>query len=171
MKPVALKKLTGLQWSEAGYAALSGDLLHWAQKFDLQIGRWADDFGSTDYRFPALIPVKSLAPIAYLRSFPHQATFVTSGDRRETSLQALAQDCATADQISLSEDRFEPVEQLLTPAACYHFYPRFAGSPLIHGMGSERCSVEKLPYFCHQTDRGARSRNIRQRTPSARSTK
>ena len=130
MKPVALEKLTGLQWNEDGYAALSGDLLHWAQKFDLQIGRWADDFGSTDYRFPALIPVKSLAPIAYLRSFPHQATFVTSGDRRETSLQTLAQDCATADQISLSEDRFEPVEQLLTPAACYHFYPRFAGSRL-----------------------------------------
>jgi hypothetical protein len=127
---VALTELTGLQWSEDGYAALSGDLLDWAQKLDAHIGCWADDFGATNYRFPALIPAKSLAPIAYLRSFPHLASFVTSGDRRETSLQALARDCATAERIALCEDRFEPVEQLLTPAACYHFYPRFAGNRL-----------------------------------------
>ena len=48
MKPVALANLSGLQWSEDGYAALSGGLLHWAQKLDAHIGRWADDFGATD---------------------------------------------------------------------------------------------------------------------------
>lgn len=128
MNPLELADLAGLHWSEDGCAALSGDLLHWAQKLDAHIACWADDYGATDYRFPALIPAKSLAPIAYLRSFPHLATFVTSGDRREASLQALAEDCATADRIALGEDRFEPVDQLLTPAACYHFYPRLTGS-------------------------------------------
>ena len=140
MNTLALTDLVGLQWSEDGYAALSGGLLDWAKKLDAHIGRWADDFGATDYRFPALISAKSLAPIAYLRSFPHLATFVTSGDRRETSLQELAQDCATADRIALTEDRFEPVEQLLTPAACYHFYPRLAGSRLRQSVFlSTRC--------------------------------
>jgi hypothetical protein len=126
MNPLA--ELAGIQWSEDGYAAISGELLDWAQKLDAQIGRWASDFGATDYRFPAMIPARFLAPMAYLRSFPHLATFVTSGDRRETSLRSLANDCAMAERIALDEDRFEPVEQLLAPAACYHFYPRFAGS-------------------------------------------
>ena len=126
MNAVSVTRLAGLQWSDDGYAALSGDLLAWASSLDAQFGGWAEGPGATDYRFPSLIAAKALAPIAYLRSFPHLATFVTSGDRRDTSLRSLAEECGTAGEIPLRDDRFEPVQQLLTPAACYHFYPRFA---------------------------------------------
>jgi seryl-tRNA synthetase len=130
MNAVPVTRLTGLQWSDDGYAALSGDLLAWASSLDAHFAGWAEGSGATDYRFPSLIAAKALAPIAYLRSFPHLATFVTSGNRRETSLRSLAEECGTADEIPLRDDRFEPIEHLLTPAACYHFYPRFAGSRL-----------------------------------------
>jgi len=130
VNPATLNGLAGLQWSEDGYAALSGGLLDWTCRLDAHIRRWADDLGATDYRFPALISARSLAPIAYLSSFPHLATFVTCGERHKASLQALAKDCAVAERIALVEGRFEPAEQLLTPAACYHFYPRLAGSRL-----------------------------------------
>ena len=120
----------GLQWSDDGYATLSDALLDRARELDGIIRGWGAEFGATEYRFPSMISARSLAPIDYLKSFPHLATFVTSCDRREESLKSLADECGNAEQIPVCDDRMEPVEQLLTPAACYHFYPRFAGSRL-----------------------------------------
>lgn len=119
-----------IEWNEDGYVALSGSLLQKAVELDNVIRDWAFQFGSTEYQFPSMISAKSLAPIAYLKSFPHLATFVTSSDRREESLKRLADECGVAEQISASDQCMEPVTQLLTPAACYHFYPRFAGRQL-----------------------------------------
>jgi hypothetical protein len=130
MNAVPDTEVKGLLWSDDGYAALSGALLDAAIALDRAIRSWAADLGATEYRFPSMIPAKSLAPIAYLRSFPHLATFATSGQRREESLLSLARECGTAERIPVSEELLEPVEQLLTPATCYHFYPRFAGSRL-----------------------------------------
>lgn len=120
----------GMQWSDHGYVALSGPLLDRAIELDAVFCSWAARLGATEYRFPSMISAKSLAPIAYLKSFPHLATFVTSGQRREASLKSLAEQCGVAEQIPISEELLEPVEQLLTPAACYHFYPRLTGSRL-----------------------------------------
>lgn len=120
--------MNGMQWSEDGYVALSGDLLQKALDLDTVIESWASEIGATDYRFPSMISSKSLAPIAYLKSFPHLATFVTSGDRK--ALKSIAENCGVADRIPVSDQTMEPVTQLLTPAACYHFYPRLAGSRL-----------------------------------------
>jgi len=122
--------IDGLQWSDDGYVALSGALYDKALELDSIIRDWAEDLGATDYRFPSMIPAKDLAPIAYLKSFPHLATFVTSGQRREEALLSIAGDCGHAEHIPVSDDLLEPIEQLLTPATCYHFYPRFAGSRL-----------------------------------------
>ncbi len=122
--------MNGMQWSDDGYVALSGDLLQKASDLDAVIGSWASEIGATDYRFPSMISAKSLAPIAYLKSFPHLATFVTSGDRNKESLKSLADEYGVAERIPVSDQTMEPVTQLLTPAACYHFYPRLAGSRL-----------------------------------------
>ena len=115
-----------LEWSDDGYASLCGSLLEKSLELDNVFRDWAFQLGSTEYRFPSMISAKSLAPIAYLKSFPHLATFVTSGIRREESLKSLADECGVAEQIPLSDKTMEPVTQLLTPAACYHFYPRLA---------------------------------------------
>lgn len=126
----AVNNLVGLQWHEDGYAALSGDLLAWAKSLDAHIRGWAEELGAADYRFPSLIAARALAPVAYLRSFPHLATFVTSSDRHAASLRSLADKSGDANTIAVRDDQFEPIEHLLTPAACYHFYPRFAGNRL-----------------------------------------
>jgi hypothetical protein len=138
--------INGLQWSDAGYVALSGAILDKAVELDSVIRSWADDLGATEYRFPSMIPAKDLAPIAYLKSFPHLATFVTSGQRREEALMSIAEDCGTAERIPVSDDLLEPVEQLLTPATCYHFYPRFAGSRFTSPMFvTAKC-------YCHRRE-------------------
>jgi len=119
-----------VQWSDDGYVTISGPLLEWANELDAVYRGWAAESKGTEFRFPSMISARSLAPIAYLKSFPHLATFVTSGDRREESLRSIAENFGTSEQIDLCEERMEPVSQLLTPAACYHFYPRFAGQRL-----------------------------------------
>jgi len=130
MNAVTAMQVPGLQWSEDGCASLHGSLHQWATRFDAKIAAWASGQGAGEYRFPSLIAARSLAPIAYLRSFPHLATFVTSGDRREEALRSLAEECGTAEQIEIRDNRFAAIGHLLTPAACYHFYPRLAGERL-----------------------------------------
>ena len=88
-----------MQWSQNGYISISGALLDKANELDQLFRNWAADSSATEYRFPSLISMKSLAPIAYLKSFPHLATFVTSGDRRDESLSSIAENFGTAEQI------------------------------------------------------------------------
>ncbi len=127
MNNPAEKLIDDLHWSADGCATLTGALYEWASRFDAHLSASAASYGAADYRFPSLIAAKSLAPIAYLRSFPHLATFVTSGRRDDAALHALAKDSGTAEQIDVTADRFDAVDHLLTPATCYHFYPLFAG--------------------------------------------
>ena len=100
----------GLDWHEDGYASLSGALLRYAERLDATFARWGSGFGATEFRFPAMIAARDLAPIAYLKSFPQLATFVTSADRSEHSLRSLASESASTNGIELSEGRFEPAE-------------------------------------------------------------
>ena len=122
------QQVDGLHWSTDGYSAISGALLAKAQELDRVFCGWAGELGATEHRFPSMIAAKSLAPIAYLKSFPHLATFATSGNRDEKSLRQLAEQCGSEHRIPVSDELLEPVEQLLTPAACSHFYHRLAGS-------------------------------------------
>ena len=128
MNTATLQAVDGLDWSDDGYSSLSGDLLEFSRQLDQVFRGWASDLDADDHQFPSMISAKSLAPIAYLKSFPHLATFATSADRREESLRSIAREYGTAEQINASGERLEPVTQLLTPAACYHFYPRLSGT-------------------------------------------
>jgi hypothetical protein len=130
MNTAVVESLEGLHWNANGFASLSGALLDYAHRLDGVIRGWARDLGGTDYVFPAMLAAGDLAPIAYLRSFPHLATFVTSIDRNDESLRGFAARQGTATQIAAAGERFDAVEYLLTPAACYHFYPRFANRDL-----------------------------------------
>ncbi len=130
MNTVAEKMIEDLHWSIDGCATITGPLLEWLNRFDGHIVKLATEHGAADYRFPSLIAAGSLAPIAYLRSFPHLATFVTTGDRDEAALRKLAAEAGTADRISVEDGQFEDIGHLLTPATCYHIYPLFAGQQL-----------------------------------------
>lgn len=130
MKTIQQNVLPGLDWSKDGYASISGSLLERAQSIDAVICHWADDWNACQYQFPSMISIRSLTPIAYLKSFPHLATFATNGPRSITGLQELASGYAENERLAVPRRHLEPASQLLTPAACYHIYPRLAGEEL-----------------------------------------
>lgn len=151
MNTAAERMIEDLHWSPDGCSAITGGLLGWLSRLDRHIAGVAEARGAVDYRFPSLIAAGSLAPIAYLRSFPHLATFVTTGDRDEASLKELAADAGTADRIAVDANAFEDIGHLLTPATCYHFYPLFAGQridgPLLLTASCQcfRCEKHYIP--------------------------
>jgi hypothetical protein len=122
--------ISGLHWSDDGCAALDGALLRKAIELDGVFRRWAAAQGAVEHRFPATIAAADLEPVAWLRSFPHLATFVTSADRRRPALEALAKGVAHGASVPIRTDVLEPITHLLVPATCYHFYPRLAGRRL-----------------------------------------
>lgn len=130
MSNAAETPVENLHWSSDGCSTLSGPLLDWLNRFDRHILERAARSDAVEYRFPSLIAAALLAPIAYLRSFPHLATFVTTGKRGEEALGSLASASGAADRIAIDPGQFESIGHLLTPATCYHFYPRFAGRQL-----------------------------------------
>lgn len=122
--------ISGLHWSDDGCAALDGTLLDRALELDGIFGRWASALGAVEHRFPATIAAADLAPVAWLRSFPHLATFVAGGQRRRPALEALAASGVDREGASIPVGVLEPITHLLAPATCYHFYPRLAGRRL-----------------------------------------
>jgi hypothetical protein len=125
---VDIANVPGLDWSDDGCAALSGEALAKASWLDEQFCKWAACLGAVAHRFPSIIPAASLAPIGYLGSFPHLATFVTSGNRDR--LKDIAVDHGDCTSLPANEGLLDAATHLLTPATCYHFYPRMQGETL-----------------------------------------
>lgn len=132
-----------LHWSPDGCASLGGGLLNSALQLDAMFRDLGRDFGADESRFPGMIAAAALAPVGYLKSFPHHATFVASASRDHKTLVALAENDPCE---PIPADSLEPVSHVLTPAACYHFYPRLAG-----------CRLDKTLYLttacqCHRRE-------------------
>lgn len=117
----------GLAWTENGQAALYGDLLGLAERLDRQFLRWAAGWEAREYRFPTFIAARELARIDYLRSFPHLATFPVTLDGDEANLARFAGEDPLDATGAVRLQETAPIRDVLTPAACYHFYAHFAG--------------------------------------------
>ena len=141
-----VSSVAGLDWCDDGYSAISGLLLTKAEALDGVFRCWAYDMGATEHQFPNFIAARSLAPIGYLKSFPHLATFVSAVDRNEASFREIAEHHGFADELPVTAGTWEPFRQLLTPAACYHFYHRIAGTSL-----SSECTLT-TKCQCHRRE-------------------
>lgn len=135
-------RMTGLHWNEAGYAALSGRLAGRFQELDRVFLAWAEELGADDHRFPSLIALSDLKPLAYLRSFPHLATFATTLADDDQSLRDFADAHGESDSAPVDGE----AGQLLTPAACYHFYPRLQDRSLDGDLYLTTCCA------CHRRE-------------------
>lgn len=113
-----------LQWNRDGYAALSGDLLKCLNLLDERILQWAEDLNATQFLFPNFISVQDLAPTGYCESFPHLATFAHTPELQSNNLHKFKRASQKESTVNESVD-WQATKQVLTPAACYHFYPRF----------------------------------------------
>ncbi len=119
-----------LAWDPAGQAALSGDLLALLESLDAAFVGLAREWNASAHRFPAFLPARDLERVAYFRSFPQHATFPVHLEGSHENLREFADRDALGAGGELRLTRTSPVREVLTPAACYHFYPRLAGREL-----------------------------------------
>ncbi len=144
--PDSMEGLDGLHWQSDGYASFSGGLLGRFREIDGLFADWAAGLGAVEYQFPSLISLKKLQPVRYLQSFPHLATLATTFRRDRETLAECAELNADSDTVALTDSHHEACSQLLTPAACYHFYPEFQGRTL---RGSVRLTTR---CNCHRRE-------------------
>ena len=102
--------------------------------FERQFIALADSFGAAPYRFPTLIPAKSLERVGYFRAFPQSLSFVLHLREDLDAIDGFAQH-AVCDEHGLNTpaDSFARIQALLSPAVCYHLYFALADKPLPGG--------------------------------------
>ncbi|MEA3439621.1 MAG: hypothetical protein U9R58_05000 [Chloroflexota bacterium] len=94
----------------------------------------ADSFDAAPYRFPTLIPAKSLERVDYFNAFPHSLTFVTHLREDLDTIDQFAKQASCDDRgLTTSMDTFSQIRSLLSPAVCYHLYFALADKPLPGG--------------------------------------
>ncbi len=102
--------------------------------FEQQFIALADSFGAAAYRFPTLIPARSLERVGYFRAFPQSLSFVTHLRSDLDAIDGFAQHAACDEHgLNTPPDSFSPIQNLLSPAVCYHLYFALADKPLPGG--------------------------------------
>ncbi|HEX9782360.1 MAG TPA: aminoacyl--tRNA ligase-related protein [Opitutaceae bacterium] len=117
-------------WYENGQSAFAGELLELFHGIDALFLSWAGECDAAEYAFPTFLPAASLAKLDYFRSFPHLVTFPVTLDADEDNLSRFAEGEPMDQSGAVNLARLAPVCDVLTPAACYHFYPLFKGDVL-----------------------------------------
>ena len=103
--------------------------------FEGQFIALADSFEAAPYRFPTLIPAKQLEKVHYFRAFPHSLSFVTHLHEDLDVIDKFSQQ-AFCDEEGLIEPEgsFDQVQNLLSPAVCYHLYFALEDKALPNGQ-------------------------------------
>ena len=109
-----------LQWDSSGQSGLSGDLLALFRGLDRAVLKLVSAYPVKEHFFPALIPISELTKVDYLHSFPQHASFPVHMDPNHENLEAFRKKAVVDDVVQLTT--LSPVKEILTPAACYHFY-------------------------------------------------
>lgn len=123
-----LAQLPDLYWHECGQSSLSGDLLELFQTADKLFLDLASPFKAKEYFFPPFISAERLQKLDYFKSFPHLITMPVALEASQENLADFAQSPFKDKSSQLDLKNCEPVKEVLTPAACYHFYDELAGS-------------------------------------------
>lgn len=113
-----------------GHVALTGPLLRLFRDLDRVFLRWAADSEADEYLFPPLIPACELNRIGYFKSFPQHLTLPAYLDDDADNLASFAESEPLGTDGALRLGRTGAVRDVLTPAACYHFYVNFQGQTL-----------------------------------------
>lgn len=145
---LSLEGLEGLRWYDNGQVALSGALLSLHRRLDRLFRELAAREGAVEHAFPAFLPAAELGKIDYLRSFPHLATFPVTLAAREENVARFAENLEL-DYRNLRLTELSPVRDILTPAACYHFYVHYQGRTLeapLHVTTCAQCFRREAEY-------------------------
>ncbi len=91
----------------------------------------ADSFEAKPYRFPVLIPANYMEKVNYFHSFPNSLSFATHLREDLDIIDHFAQNAKCENQaLNTPLDSFAPINNLLSPAVCYHLYFALADQTL-----------------------------------------
>jgi seryl-tRNA synthetase len=124
------RSLAEFGWYESGQSVLSGSLLELYRRIDAMFLRWAAECQAAEFFFPTFIAARELAKLDYFRSFPHLVTFPAVLDAADANLKRFTEGTPLDQQGCVHLTELDPVRNVLTPAACYHFYVLFQGEAL-----------------------------------------
>ncbi|WP_327092315.1 hypothetical protein OIE66_17210 [Nonomuraea sp. NBC_01738] len=125
----------------AGHAPVA-ELL---RRLDALFLRTAREQGAEEYAVPHLIPWDSLRRAGYVAAFPQHLTACYSVRPDLDAVEQLGE----ADTPAAAEEILEPQGLCLSPAACYHVYPLFAGTSVDPGLlitAMAHCSRRELAW-------------------------
>jgi seryl-tRNA synthetase len=122
--------MPGYRWLENGQSALSGKLLELYRRLDQLFLNWASACNAAEHQFPTFIPARELAKLDYFRSFPHLVTFPVVLDMTDDNLKRFTDGEPLDPTGAVHLTCAAPIRDVLTPAACYHFYIQFQGERL-----------------------------------------
>lgn len=123
-------EVPGLTWRTNGQSVLSGRLLTVARRLDATLRGLGNPWRCKEFSFPPFLAAADLDRVDYFASFPHLATFAVTLAQDAATLQRFAGGSALSPDAAVTLPRTEPVRDVLTPAACYHFYVHLQGRKL-----------------------------------------
>jgi seryl-tRNA synthetase len=91
----------------------------------------ARDFKAPHFQFPALIGADVLDRCKYFKSFPHSLNIVAHLREDVEAIQHFAKTAAwKGDHLEVHAEDLAPVEVLLSPSVCFHYYESLRGTTL-----------------------------------------
>jgi hypothetical protein len=128
-------------WHANGQVALSGKLLTLQRRIDQHFVAWAQQRGAEEFQFPPFIAAAELGRTDYLSSFPHLATFAASLDAGEANVERFVAGERVNAGGEIQATELAPLKNILTPAACYHFYVHFQDCHLAQPLYLTTCAT------------------------------
>src|SRR5262249_31180446 len=116
------ESIPGLRWMENGQCSLSGNLLELERSLERVFLGWAAEERAAEHRSPTSLPAKELGKLDYFRSFAHLVTFPVALDAEKENLESFVRGEPLSKDGEIRLTRAAPIQDVLTPAACYHFY-------------------------------------------------
>ncbi|OGO10289.1 MAG: hypothetical protein A2Z66_08480 [Chloroflexi bacterium RBG_13_66_10] len=120
---------------EKGVAVLGPLLARLMDFFEIAFLDLARGFGARPYRFPTLISAELLDRVEYFRSFPHSITFAAHLRPDLDVIEGFSADARIeSNALHVAPASFSPINTVLSPAVCFHYYGALSGSRLAEGV-------------------------------------
>lgn len=117
-------------WQDRGLSSLTGPALELYRALDAVFCRLAAECDAVDHTFPTFLPTSMLGRLDYFHSFPHLATFATVLECDDGNLDDFRSNHGLQPDGSVALTKTAPIQDVLTPAGCYHFYRLYEGRSL-----------------------------------------
>ena len=128
--PNVVHDVDGVHWHSNGQVGLSGTALTLWKTLEKKFVLWAEQFESIEHLFPSIICGEELQKIDYLQSFPQLVNFAATAGNTKEEIENFILQLESVDINKGMSTKNLSLKDILTPAACYHFYIHYKNSQL-----------------------------------------